>query len=115
MAGENQIGPIPRNCAIEFALSNALELPAGAVVSWTVRNMGRAAERENDMGHVSGTGLSTTENSAYPGTHFVDVAVKVNGQLVGRRRVPVTISSLGEVRRNPRSRPNYVQHRSRRR
>lgn len=113
--GENQIGPIPRNCAIEFALSNALELPAGAVVSWTVRNMGRAAERENDMGHVSGTGLSTTENSAYPGTHFVDVAVKVNGQLVGRRRVPVTISSLGEVRRNPRSRPNYVQHRSRRR
>lgn len=106
--GINAIGPIPKNCSIEFALSNALQLPTGAVVSWTVRNGGRAAERENDLGHYSGEGLSTTESSAYPGRHYVDVAVKVNGALVGRRRVPVDISSLGIVLRNPKSRPAYA-------
>lgn len=106
--GVNAIGPIPKNCSIEFALSNALQLPTGAVVSWTVRNGGRAAERENDLGHYSGEGLSTTESSAYPGRHYVDVAVKVNGALIGRRRVPVDISSLGIVPRNPKSRPAYA-------
>ncbi|MEN5115235.1 CBASS cGAMP synthase [Brevundimonas diminuta] len=106
--GTNAIGPIPKNCSIEFALSNALQLPAGAVVSWTVRNGGRAAERENDLGHYSGEGLSTTESSAYPGRHYVDVAVKVNGNLIGRRRVPVDVSSLGIVPRNPKRRPAYA-------
>lgn len=106
--GINAIGPVPKNCSIEFALSNALQLPTGAVVSWTVRNGGKAAERENDLGHYSGEGLSTTESSAYPGRHYVDVAVKVNGALIGRRRVPVDVSSLGIVLRNPKSRPAYA-------
>jgi len=112
--GNNGIGPIPKNCSIQFALRNALQLPAGAVVSWTVRNAGRAAERENDLGHYSGEGLSTTERSAYPGKHYVDVAVKVNGALIGRRRIPVQISSLGVAVRNPKTRPAYVTLKKRR-
>lgn len=107
--GTNEIGPIPRNLSIEFSLANKDQLPIGAVVSWTVRNSGRAAEKENDLGHRSGSAEAITENSAYPGKHHVDVSVKLNGALIGRRRVPVIVSSLGIFMRNARKKPSYVQ------
>jgi hypothetical protein len=107
--GTNKIGPIPRNLSLEFSLANADELPLGAIVSWTVRNRGKAAEQENDLGHRSGEGVIVVENSAYPGTHHVDIAVRVNGAVIGRRRVPVVINSLGLLLRNPRKKPDYVR------
>jgi hypothetical protein len=36
--GTDRIGPIPKGCDITFSLANYHALPAGAVVSWMVRN-----------------------------------------------------------------------------
>ena len=112
-AGRNQIGPIPKDCVIIFDLVNALQLPAGAIVTWTVRNAGEEAESENDLGHFVGEGLRAQEQSAYAGSHFMDVAVKLNGRLIGRRRVPVMITGMTLPKRNP-PRPSYVKFRGRR-
>lgn len=111
--GRNQIGPIPKDCVISFDLANALQLPVGAVVTWTVRNAGEEAESENDLGHFVGEGLSAKEHSAYAGRHYMDVAVKLNGRLIGRRRLPVTITGMALPKRNP-PRPSYVKFRGRR-
>jgi hypothetical protein len=112
--GTNAIGPIPKDCDIQFRLSNAYALPIGATVYWTVRNEGDEAEIENDLGHSSGSGLLASEHSAYKGRHFMDVAVKLNGALIGRRRIPVTITGLGLPPRNPKKRPEYVKYRKKR-
>lgn len=111
--GQNKLGPIPKNCTIRFSLANAYQLPQGAIITWTVRNEGEEAENENDLGHINGIGLSTEETSAYKGRHHMDVAVKLNGTLIGFRRVPVTITGLGLPQRNPR-RPDYVKFRRKR-
>ncbi|MEJ6789146.1 CBASS cGAMP synthase [Brevundimonas sp. BR2-1] len=113
--GENEIGPIPKGCELEFALTNVLELPPGAEVSWTIRNSGNEAEKENDLGHSGGTGYSRKETSAYRGRHFVDVAVKVNGSLIGRRRIPVEVTGMGWPTQRARARPTYGKFRSKRR
>jgi hypothetical protein len=78
-----------------------------------VRNAGEEAESENDLGHFVGVGIRATEHSAYAGRHYMDVAVKLNGRLIGRRRVPVTISGMALPKRNP-PRPSYVKFRGRR-
>lgn len=52
--GMNEIGPIPKGCEITFTLANAHKLPTGATVNWMVRNSGREAENENDLGHRVG-------------------------------------------------------------
>lgn len=112
--GLNEIGPVPKGCDLLFTLANAPALPPGASVTWTIRNSGREAEEQNDLGHLSGEGLSTQEHSAYRGTHYVDVAVKLGRQLIGRRRVPVKINSLGVALRNP-PKQDWVRFRNRRR
>jgi hypothetical protein len=112
-ADSNRIGPIPKKCDITFILANASALPAGATVEWIVRNEGEEAEAQNDLGHRRGNGMWAHETSAYRGTHFMDVSVKLNGRLIGRRRVPVTISGLGFPARNP-PKPNYIRFRGRR-
>lgn len=114
ISGQNRIGPIPRDCDIHFELSNAADLPAGAIVKWMVRNEGTEAEEENDLGHTAGQGLTAKEHSAYRGTHFMDVAVWRFGKLIGRRRVRVVISGVAMPVRNP-SRPNWTKFRSKRR
>ncbi|WP_157020532.1 cyclic GMP-AMP synthase DncV-like nucleotidyltransferase [Paracoccus sp. 228] len=98
--GFNGLGPIPKGCDIRFEVVNSQSLPEGSTVYWTVRNEGAEAEATNDMGHVAGTGLTNSENSAYRGSHFVDVVVKLNGRIIGRRRVIVRISGLGIPKRN---------------
>jgi len=112
--GLNSIGPIPKDCAIEFSLVNGQELPLGAVVMWTVRNAGKEAEHENDLGHPVGSGLTAQERSAYTGRHFMDVSVRLNGMMIGHRRVPVTIYGVGLPKRNP-ARPDWVKFRQKRR
>ena len=52
--GNNRVGPIPKNCNIDFTLRNVGELPLGAHVQWIVRNEGEEAEYTNDLGHLAG-------------------------------------------------------------
>lgn len=107
MRGLNAIGPIPKKCAITFTLDNALQLPTGAQVRWFVRNEGEEAELTNDMGHVNSGGTVATENSAYRGTHHLDVVIlSALGTVVGSRRIPVQVSGMVMPPRNPK-RPGY--------
>lgn len=106
--GLNAIGPIPKGCDIRFMIVDPNALPEGATVNWTVRNEGAEAESTNDLGHVAGSGLSNNESSAYRGSHFMDVVVKLNGRIIGRRRVKVQVSGLGIPKRNP-ARPAWTK------
>jgi len=109
----NRIGPIPKKCEITFTLQNAADLPAGATVRWIVRNEGQEAEFTNDLGHGAGGGLQATEQSAYRGTHYMDVAViSAYGTMLGYRRIPVKISGLPMPVRNPK-RPGWTRFRVR--
>ena len=110
----NGIGPIPKECDVSFYITNQAQIPDNAVVHWMVRNEGDEAETTNDLGHRAGTGLSTTEHSAYRGTHYMDCVVRQYGAVVGMRRVPVTISGTTMPRRNPARRPAWVRYRGRR-
>jgi hypothetical protein len=110
--GIDGIGPIPKGCDITFTLANYQALPAGATVSWMVRNSGKEAEDINDLGHRVGEGISVARESAYRGNHFMDVAVKLNGLLIGSKRLPVTVTGLGIPRRNP-PRPAWTKLRRR--
>jgi hypothetical protein len=112
--GVNQIGPIPRDCDIDFEVTNALSLPANSNISWMVRNEGREAENINDLGHIAGRGLTAHERSAYRGTHYMDCVVKVGEKTIAMRRVPVTITGQVLPRRNPLLRPEWVKLRGRR-
>ncbi|MBX9865105.1 MAG: hypothetical protein K2Y42_20375 [Hyphomicrobium sp.] len=107
----NKIGPIPKGCEITFGLGNAHLLPDGATVTWTVRNAGAEAENENDLGHLAGEGTSVKRDSAYRGAHVMDVRVKLNGSLIGSRRIPVTVTGLGMPLRNP-PRPSWTKLRA---
>lgn len=98
--GVDRIGPIPKGCDITFTLANAQQLPQGAIVSWMVRNSGKEAELHNDLGHRVGSGLTVSRDSAYRGTQHMDVAVHLNGLLIGRRRIPVEITGMGIPKRN---------------
>ena len=110
----NRIGPIPKRCSITFTLLNAVDLPAGAQVRWIVRNEGEEAELTNDLGHRAGEGFQTNENSAYRGTHYMDVMVlSMFGAVLGFRRIPVEISGLPMPARNPK-RPGWTRFRGRR-
>jgi len=100
-AGTNCIGPIPRNCTINFAVKEAWRLPQGASLEWVVRNGEGEAEEENDLGHSSGTGIMKTETSAYNGTHFMDVIFRANGNIIGVRRVTVIVRDVPIPKRNP--------------
>ena len=113
-SGTNSIGPIPKNCKITFRIANAAQLPANSTIQWVVRNEGNEAEAINDLGHIAGTALTASEESAYRGTHYMDCVVRQHGVVIGMRRVPVSISSAIMPRRNPARRPDYVKHRSRR-
>jgi hypothetical protein len=111
--GVNEIGPIPKDCEITFTLMNEHELPFGAMVSWTVRNQGEEAEDENDLGHNWNDARSVIEHSAYRGTQFMDVTARLNGRIIGRRRIPVKITGLALPLRNP-PRPDWTKLRGRR-
>lgn len=108
----NKIGPIPKDCDITFTLMNEAALPLGANLAWTVRNEGDEAEDENDLGHFAGTEARVTEHSAYRGTHHMDLAVRLNGRVIGRKRVPVTVMRMAFPLRNP-PRPSWTKLRNR--
>lgn len=90
-SGVNEIHPVPKECDISFRIRNPGQLPAGSNVKWTVRNRGKEAEEENDLGHVAGHGLSVERHTAYNGDHAMDIAVFLHGKPVGRRRIIVKV------------------------
>jgi hypothetical protein len=112
-SGVNRIGPIPKNCDIDFEVTNPFSLPPNSELFWMVRNQGREAENINDLGHIAGRGLTAHERSAYRGTHYMDCVVKVADQTVAMQRVPVTITGVAMPRRNPLLRPEWVKLRGR--
>jgi hypothetical protein len=107
--GVNEIGPIPRECLIKFNLANKDQLPEGSRVEWVVRNEGKDAEEENDLGHNHGMGTDTVEKgSAYNGTHYMDVVVKnYLGQPIGIRRIKVVINGHPYPARTPKRKPGW--------
>lgn len=108
--GTDRIGPIPRDCSIKFKLINFDQLPAGAHLQWIVRNEGDEAECINDLGHPAGENTSeAVENSAYNGSHYMDVIVTIPFQgVVGFARIPVEIKGPPIPPRNPKK-PGYTK------
>ena len=99
--GVNGIGPIPKDCDIDFLVTNASTLPQGSTIEWMVRNEGLEAETINDLGHRAGIGVRAHETSAYNGTHYMDCVVKRYGNVLGMRRIPVKIQGMAIASRNP--------------
>lgn len=114
--GEDRLGPIPRACSIKFTLLNHTDLPEGAHVQWVVRNEGEEAEYTNDLGHHAGINTrEADENSAYNGSHYMDVIVTIPFQgVVGFARIPVRIEGPAVPPRNPKK-PGYTRIQKRRR
>ncbi len=113
--GTDRVGPIPRGCSIKFKLTNFDHLPQGAHVQWIVRNEGDEAECINDLGHQAGTNSrEADENSAYNGSHYMDVIVTIPFQgVVGFARIEVEIKGPPVPARNPKK-PGYTKIQRRR-
>ena len=60
----NRIGPIPKDCTIQFTIREPWNLPPGVIVEWVVRNEGIEAEEKNDLGHIAHTGLHSPPKRA---------------------------------------------------
>lgn len=99
--GLNEIRPVPKDCDIKFAIARPDLLPDGCTLKWTVRNHGREAALENDMGHVAGTGTSVERHTAYNGDHAMDLTIFLGGRPVGRRRIDVKVRGAAIPPRNP--------------
>ncbi len=112
--GLNQIGPIPKNCAITFRIANTNDIHPDWKVQWIVRNEGEEADFESDLGHNAGNGYSSTEEfSAFKGVHYMDVTISSpEGLVMGFRRIPVEISGNFVPPRNQKK-PGWVKLRSR--
>ncbi len=110
----NFVPPIPKGCDLFFSITNPEAIPVDATVEWVVRNEGDEAEDTNDLGHFASRGstrsMTATESSAYRGKHYMDCVIRRWGQIIGGRRVPVTIQAHSFPVRNP-PRPAFVQHR----
>ncbi|MFA6386525.1 MAG: CBASS cGAMP synthase [Candidatus Paceibacterota bacterium] len=112
----NKIGPIPRKCNIHFRIINNNLIPQRSKIEWTVRNEGEEAENKNDLGHYRGDKIEATENSAYKGTHYMDLVVKSYfGYPIGFRRIPVTVEGTPFPSRNPKYKPGYLKIRNKKR
>ncbi|MCY4184209.1 MAG: CBASS cGAMP synthase [Rhodobacteraceae bacterium] len=74
---KNSLSNIPKNCWLNFRITNPYSMPVGCSVKWVVRNRGKEAKNTNDLGHCSrGKGkFEQQERTAYRGTHFMDCSV----------------------------------------
>jgi len=109
----NKIGPIAKNCSIEFQISNADQIPLGSKIQWMVRNHGNDSKYVNDFGHNAGNKITATESSAYRGVHYMDCLITRDKQIIAFKRVPVEIEGLPIPKRNP-PRPKWVNLRKKR-
>ena len=110
VAGQYSGVPFPR---IAMLRDHKSSRTPGQAFGWCVTRS-REAKNINDLGHLGGYGLMAKEHSAYRGTHYMDCVVKVSGQTVAMRRVPVTISGQELPGRNPLLKPDWVKLRGRR-
>lgn len=101
ITGVNQIRPVPKDCDISFQVARPDLLPVGATLRWTVRNHGREAAEENDLGHMAGNNTSVERHTAYNGDHSMDLTVFLAGRPVGRRRISVKVRGPAIPPRNP--------------
>jgi hypothetical protein len=99
--GTNEIRTLPKDCDISFRLANAYQLPPGATIKWTVRNKGDEAADRNDLGHIAGNTDTVERHTEYNGDHAMDVSVFLGSQLIGRRRIAVTVNGPAAPARNP--------------
>lgn len=76
---------------LKFTITNAADLPNGAVTRWVVRNNGRQAHAKNDLGHSVVDGSMHDEHTAYLGRHYMDCEVRVNGRIHAITRVSVNV------------------------
>ncbi len=107
--GTNKLSSVPKDCDIYFEITNSEILPAGSQINWTVRNQGGEVEYVNNMRHrVSVNSNKANEYSAYVGTHHMDCIVRRFGSIIAFKRVPITIAGVVMPRRNPISRPSFV-------
>lgn len=110
---KNSINSVPKNCWLNFSITNYQHLPLGCTVEWVVRNAGKEAMNTNDMGHkCSGQSMfEHQEHTAYHGTHFMDCSVyDTDGSLYSFRRVPVAIlrKTIQQIKQPNRN--NYRQY-----
>lgn len=110
---KNAVNSVPKNCWLNFRITNQENMPFGCTVEWTVRNSGKEAMNTNDMGHKAlGQGMfEHLEHTAYHGTHYMDCSVyDTYGDLYSFRRVPVSILSRTLQQISKPSKNNYRQY-----
>jgi hypothetical protein len=110
---QNQVPTVPKNCDLEFQITNPHVIPDFAMIEWTVRNTDREADAVGDLGHRRGgiRQFSAKEHTQYLGRHFMDCVIRINETVYGVRRVPVSIQNIPIPPRNP-PKPAYTKLRS---
>lgn len=111
---KNAVSSVPKNCWLNFRITNPENMPLGCTVEWTVRNSGKEAMNTNDMGHkaIGQSMFEHQERTAYHGTHYMDCSVyNLSGELYSFRRIPVSIlnKTLKQIRQPVRQ--NYRNYR----
>jgi hypothetical protein len=95
---------------LRFYVTNRDQMPPHAEIRWVVRNIGKDAYDENDLGHSEpDQGAFHDEHAAYHGRHFMDCEVRVNGRLHALTRIPVAITRTQMPPRHPVRRPAYTR------
>ncbi len=100
---QNEVPLAAKDCDLKFRIANPHVVPPLATVEWIVRNAGREAEAIGDLGHTRGGNdrcLEAFESTAYIGKHYMDCIVRLGGQIIALRRVPVTIGNYSVPLRN---------------
>lgn len=89
----DEVPTVFKGMSLNFRIMNSEVIPKYATVDWVVRNEGTDASNENDLGHVQKGErlLEVTRNTSYYGRHFMDCTVRLFGQVVALKRVPVYV------------------------
>jgi hypothetical protein len=106
----NEVPSVSKNCDLKFRITNPHVLPPYAKIEWTVRNAGQEAETVGDLGHTrkNAMGIEAEESTSYFGKHYMDCVIRLNGDVIAVRRVPVSVRSTEYPARNP-PKPPYTK------
>lgn len=109
----NEVPAVSKDCDLKFRIANPHVVPQYATVEWTVRNAGKEADAIGDLGHsnIKARGLEAKESTAYFGKHYMDCVIRLNGNVVAVRRVPVNVRATEYPARNS-PKPSYTRIRS---
>ena len=85
-------GFIPRNFTIKCKI-NSTTAPAYDKILWKVRNVGREAERRNDIrGQILERGVEIVENTKFFGEHYIECYLIKDGVCIAIGYVSIPIS-----------------------